>query len=95
MQLVVLFYMPIATLALEKSVETGLRSWRCLFVVLASLQFMAAFYLGYPFLVYTSLHGIVFCCYRTPRAPHFKRLTVDLLAVCLIVSLFSLSLIHI
>jgi len=89
MQLVVLFYMPIAILALEKSLETGLRSWRCLFVVLASLQFMAAFYLGYPFLVYTSLHGIVFCCYRTPRAPHFKRLTVDLLAVCLIVSLFS------
>jgi len=89
MQLVVLFYMPVAILALEKSIEADSRFWHWLFVILASLQFLAGYYLGYPFLVYAFLHGTVLCWSSVPRLPHFRRFSIDLLATGMTVSLFS------
>ena len=88
MQLVTLFYMPAALLALELFLATGNLWWRILFVTFASLQSLADYYLAYPFLIYTGIHGLCLSLPHAQRLTCFKRLA-GCYAVILIVALFS------
>jgi hypothetical protein len=89
-QLLNLFYMPVAVLALERYVSTQRRWWGAAFVVLAILQALSSYYLAYPFLFYVAIHAL---CVSWPdastRLRNLRNLSVCYGVITVVVACFS------
>lgn len=88
-QLLNLFYMPLALLALERFLLSGKTRWGVSFFLLASLQGLSSYYLAYPFLIYCFIHTAIVVAADKPGRKRLLQLAVCYAAIGIVIALFS------